>query len=255
MRITATTSSDGVFERDFTLGDITGVLWSPASGPPGAPLVLMGHGGGLHKKAPGLLRRARYYAATCGYTVAAIDAPGHGARRRTAEDEHARAALRRAREDGEPLGPIIAAYNTALAERAVPEWRATLDALQAETGAGTPVGYTGMTLATAIGLALAAADPRINAAVIGGALAYDALTAAARRVTIPVRYLLPWDDAELDRASGIALFDALSSPDKTLHTTPGGHHQVPWYETEESARFFQRHLDQPTTPRERQSAT
>ena len=75
LRFTAETTSDGVVERDFTLGDVTGVLWAPASGPDHAPLVLMGHGGGLHKKTPGLAARARHLAATCGYTVAAIDAP------------------------------------------------------------------------------------------------------------------------------------------------------------------------------------
>jgi hypothetical protein len=48
VRFTAETSADGVTERDFTLGDVTGVLWSPASGAEHAPLVLMGHGGGLH---------------------------------------------------------------------------------------------------------------------------------------------------------------------------------------------------------------
>ena len=52
VHFTAETSSNGVTERDFTLGEVTGVLWSPASGSEHAPLVLMGHGGGLHKKTP-----------------------------------------------------------------------------------------------------------------------------------------------------------------------------------------------------------
>ena len=54
------------------------MLWSPASDSEHAPLVLMGHGGGLHKKTPGLLARARHVVTTYGFTVAAIDAPGHG---------------------------------------------------------------------------------------------------------------------------------------------------------------------------------
>jgi hypothetical protein len=41
----------------------------------------------------------------------------------------ARAALRRALEAGEPVGEIIDAFIVPLAERAVPEWRTTLDAL------------------------------------------------------------------------------------------------------------------------------
>jgi TetR/AcrR family transcriptional regulator, fatty acid metabolism regulator protein len=45
MRFSAETSSNGVIERDFTVGEVTGVLWSPVSGSDHAPLVLMGHGG------------------------------------------------------------------------------------------------------------------------------------------------------------------------------------------------------------------
>ncbi len=57
LHFTAETSSTGVLERDFTVGEITGVLWSPASGSDRAPLVLMGHGGGTHKKWPGMVGR------------------------------------------------------------------------------------------------------------------------------------------------------------------------------------------------------
>lgn len=56
---TAQHTSNGVVERDFRIGDVSGVLWSPADASPGTPLVLMGHGGGLHKRSPGLVGRAR----------------------------------------------------------------------------------------------------------------------------------------------------------------------------------------------------
>jgi alpha-beta hydrolase superfamily lysophospholipase len=51
---------------------------------------------------------------------------------------------------------------------------------------------------------------------------------AARRITIPIQFLLPWDDEEINRQAGIELFDAFASQAKTLHATPGGHHEVPW---------------------------
>ncbi|HET6193754.1 MAG TPA: hypothetical protein VFE59_42890 [Trebonia sp.] len=106
-----------------------GVLWSPAPGAEHAPLVLMGHGGGLHKT-QGLLSRARYCVTAFGYTVVAIDAPGHGDRPRAAEDDQARAGLQQAMAAGdtERVKSISVRYGTSLAERAVPEWRATLDA-------------------------------------------------------------------------------------------------------------------------------
>jgi alpha-beta hydrolase superfamily lysophospholipase len=244
MHFTAETSSNGVTERDFTLDDITGVLWSPASGSDRAPLVLSGHGGGLHKKAPALVARAHDLVTTCGFAVAAIDAPGHGARPRTAQDQRWVSAMLRARADGEPIDSIVADYNSSLAERAVPEWRAVLDALQElpEIDPEGPVGYSGMTLASAIGIPLTAIEPRITAAVFGGVLVYESLIEAAKRITVPIQFLLPWDDEEIDRQSGLDLFDAFGTTEKTLHANPGGHHQVPWFEAEDSARFYARHL-------------
>jgi hypothetical protein len=127
VHFTAETSSNGVVERDFIVGQVPGVLWSPASGSDHAPLVLMGHGGGLHKKTPALMARAHDTVTTWGFTVVAIDAPGHGDRLRTAEDEQARADLRQAMAAGEAerITSISARYGIALAERAVPEWQAT----------------------------------------------------------------------------------------------------------------------------------
>ena len=53
MHFTAQTSSNGVVERSFILGEVTGVLWSPASGCEPAPLVLVGHGTpGSHHEVP-----------------------------------------------------------------------------------------------------------------------------------------------------------------------------------------------------------
>ncbi|WP_307801082.1 dienelactone hydrolase family protein [Actinomadura violacea] len=248
LRFTASMTSDGVLERDFTLGEVTGVLWSPASGPGHAPLILMGHGGGLHKKTPALMARARHLATTCGYTVAAIDAPGHGDRPRTAEDDQARAELRRAVAAGEPIGPVSARYGASLAERAVPEWQTTLDALQdlPEIGPDAPIAYGGgITLGTAIGMPLTAADPRITAAIFGGGfVVHDALLEAARRITVPVLFLLQWDDEHVDRQSALGLFDAIGTKEKTMHANLGGHGGVPAFE--DPAPFLVRHLGRAT---------
>jgi cephalosporin-C deacetylase-like acetyl esterase len=243
MHLIADDPSHGILERELVVDGIPVVLWSPASGAPDAPLVLMGHPGGLHKRARGLVARAEHLVAAGGFHAAAIDVQGHGDRPRSDDDQARVAAMFRAREAGEPIAPIVDEYNGSLAERTVPEWRAVLDALQALPEVGTgPVGYSGMTLATAIGLPLIAVEPRIRAAALGGVYAFPSLLDAARRVTIPVRLLLAWDDAELDRESTFALFEALGSTEKSLHANPGGHHEVPWHETEDSVRFFARHL-------------
>ncbi|QQM38743.1 alpha/beta fold hydrolase [Streptomyces liliifuscus] len=243
VQFTAETSSDGLRERDFTVGEVPGVLWSPVSGPDRAPLVLMGHGGGTHKKAPAMAGRAQLLVTGCGFHVATIDAPGHGGRPRTAHDEREIAAMQQAMATGEPVGPIVVRYNAHLAERAVPEWQATLDALQElpEIGTEGPVGYFGLNMGTAIGVPLTAIEPRITAAVFG-LFWPDPLAETARRITVPIEYALQWDDEHIPRESGLALFDAFASKEKTLHANAGAHKELPRFEADSAVRFFARHL-------------
>jgi hypothetical protein len=246
VNFTTRTSSDGVAERDFSVGEASGVLWSPASGSDHAPLVLMAHGGGQHKRAPGIVGRARMFVTGCGFHVAALDAPGHGGRPRTAADERHVAALRAAQAAGEPLTPVVADLHADLAARAVPEWRATLDALQdlPEIGPGGPVGFWGIMQGTGIGVPLVAAERRITAAVFG-CLGAEGLAGTAARVTVPVEFLLQWDDELVERRAGLALFDAFGSKEKTLHANAGGHADVPRFEADSAARFLTRHLGRP----------
>src|SRR3984957_14796180 len=149
--------NDGL-EREFTLGEVPGVLWTSGSAP--APLILSGHNGGLHKRLPRLVARARHYAAEYGFAGAALAAPRHGDRPRSAVDEQPRANLRRALEAGEAVDEIVDAFILPLVEKAVPEWRTTLDALLSLPGIGGPVGDEGM---TATGIRLAAAETRVFA--------------------------------------------------------------------------------------------
>jgi pimeloyl-ACP methyl ester carboxylesterase len=241
MRFDSATTSDGVREQDFTLDGIPGVLWSPAGAAGRRPLVLLGHGGGQHKKGPGLVARAHRLVTACGFAAAAIDMPGFGDRPKTEQDQRFLAEIARRRAAGEPIGEYVAAYNvTMVAPRAVAEWRAVLDALQ-DRGADGPVGYWGVSLGTLIGVPLAAAEPRIRAAVFGLAGA-GAVAEAAARVRIPVEFLLQWDDELVPRADGLALFEAFAAVEKTLHANPGRHMEVPEFELDSSRRFLARHL-------------
>ena len=230
---------DGVLERAFTLGEVPGVLWTPGSAP--APLILIGHGGGhMHKRFPRLVARARHYVAEYGFAAAAIDAPGHGDRSRSAVDEQHRADLRRAMEAGEPVDEIVAAFIVPLVERAAPEWRTTLDALLSLPEIGGPVGYEGM---IAIGIRLAVVEPRISAALLfAGSFVPRSMFEEARQVTIPLQVLLQWDDEGNDRQQALDLFDAFGSKEKTLHANMGGHTGVPQFEVDDGNRFFARHL-------------
>jgi dienelactone hydrolase len=242
MRFTSETSSDGVVEQLFSLGEIPGVLWTPAGAAGARPLVLMGHGGGQHKKAPDIVAHARRLAAECGFAVAAVDVPGHGDR--PVDEEYDRIATEnQARVNaGAELAPLIAAFQALVAGQTVPEWRAVIDAVQAldYVGAG-PVGYWGVSLGCGLGVPFVAAEPRVRAAVLGlgGALAS---AEPAARITIPVEFLVQWDDERVPRAQSLALFDALGTAEKTLHANPGGHGEVPAFERDSTLRFFARHL-------------
>ncbi|MEU6366648.1 alpha/beta hydrolase [Streptomyces sp. NPDC046931] len=243
MRFTSETSSGGVSEQLFTLGAIPGVLWTPESATGSRPLILMGHGGGQHKKAPGILARARRFVTECGFAVAAVDVPGHGDRPKHEEYDRIATENQARVEAGEELAPLIAGFQALVARQTVPEWRAVLDAVQELEHVGTgPVGYWGVSLGCGLGIPFVAAEPRVRAAVLGlgGALAS---AEAAARITVPVQFLLQWDDERVPRAQGLALFDALASAEKTLHANPGKHGEIPAFELDSSLRFFTRHLN------------
>lgn len=240
--ISSSTSSGGVTERLFTVGEIPGALWTPEGAAGIRPLILMGHGGGQHKMAPRVVAGARRFAAECGFAAMAIDAPGHGGRPRTAELDRALTEMRTRAAAGEPMFPLVAGLHALLAGQAVAEWRSVLDAVAGLEGVGGgPAGYLGMSLGCGLGVPLAAAEPRIRAAVLGlsGALG---LAGAAARITVPVQFVMQWDDERVPRREALALFDAFASAQKTLHANPGRHGDVPSFETDSSLSFLARHL-------------
>ncbi|MCC8249467.1 alpha/beta hydrolase [Saccharothrix luteola] len=232
---------DGVLEREFTLDGIPGILWTPGSASTPAPLILLGHPGGLPRMYPRLVARARHAAAE-GFATATIELPGGGDRPRFAAVEQARADLRRALEAGGPVDDgIVDRLVLPLVDQAVPEWRAALDALLALPGIGGPVGYSGGVIS--IGVRLAVVEPRISAALLfSGSYVPRSVVEEARQVSIPLQVLLQWDDEGNDRQMALDLFDAFGSEEKTLHANTGGHTGVPRFEGDDGNRFFARHL-------------
>jgi dienelactone hydrolase len=244
MRFTSSsqTSSDGVTEQLFTIGEIPGVLWTPehATGP--RPLILIGHGGGQHKTALGIPARAGRLVGEGGFAVAAIDAPNHGDRPKDEEFVRFVTENRGRIGAGEDAAVVVATLHELMAGQAVAEWQAVITAVQEldHVGAG-PVGYWGMSMGCGLGVPLLAAEPRVQAAVLG-LLGVHGLAETAARITVPVQFLLQWDDDLVPRAQGLALFDALGSAEKTLHANPGKHGEMPAFEMDSSLRFFTRHL-------------
>ena len=75
----------GVVEQRFDTAcegrTVPAILWRPEAIEGATPLVLLGHGGTLHKRADYILAVARWLAGRHGIASVAIDGPVHGDRR------------------------------------------------------------------------------------------------------------------------------------------------------------------------------
>src|SRR3569832_1754117 len=130
--------------------------------------------------------------------------------------------------------------------RAVPEWKAALDTTLAFDFVAhtTQIGYWGVSMGTAIGVPFLSEEPRIKCAVLGLAGLRPGQTAfeeAAKKIHIPVEFVFQWEDAVAPRENGIALFNAFSSKEKTMHINPGELVAIPNFEDASCDRFFTRH--------------
>lgn len=253
------TAARGVRERSFMLDRVgrrvPGVLWTPdtavaesfegaptdgsATGDDGAserPLVLVGHGASGNKREDYVVSLARRLVRHLGYAVVAIDGPVHGDRRRV------RPGVDR------PELPFLDftqlwAGDAAMTDEMVADWRAVIDARPQLSGAGSgPVGYWGLSMGTILGLPFVAAEPRVEAAVLGlmgmTGPTRERIAADAPAVSSPVLFLVQWDDEIFDRDRAFELFEALGSSDKRLHAHPGRHGEVPVEELEATEDFF-----------------
>jgi dienelactone hydrolase len=221
------------FDHDVNGEVIPGIVWTPEGADGMRPLVLIGHGGSQHKRAPNVLALARRIVRHLGYAAAAIDGPLHGDR---LDGDEPLSIEERMRLDQDDVARRFRAARD--------EWRETLTALKALPDIGDgPTGYWGLSMGTVIGLPFVASEPRIDAAVLGlMGISVDARGEAARAINVPVLFLVQWDDELIKRADALALFDTLGTKDKTMHVNPGLHSSVPAFEIKASEEHFAKHL-------------
>ena len=180
-------------------------LWTPAEITTRRPLLLVGHGGSQHKTHPGIVDLASRFVRNHGFAVAAIDGPIHGARRRNGLSGPAMQAEFLSMWRQEPR-----------IDSMVSDWKATIDVLttfdDVDPGA---IGWYGISMGTAYGLPLLAAEPRIKVAVLGmwGADFPNSGRHAkeAPKVRCPVLFQQKWDDQLFSREGQFALFGQLGS--------------------------------------------
>jgi len=255
MEVLSEKVEQGVVEQRFKLqvdGEaVPGIRWCREGAKVPRPTILIGHGGTQHKRVPNVLGLARRFVRHLGYSAVALDAPGHGERTDPENAERRRRAIQDRIAAGPgagafDLGPEEAAEWVERTTKGIAEWRVLLDGLD-EQGEGPRYGYWGMSMGTAIGLPFVASEPRVGAALFGlaglgigpGAERFEQ---AARELTIPVMLVLQWNDELVSPTSGLSLFDAIGSTEKTLHINPGGHVQIPLFERDAYEAFFLRHL-------------
>ena len=197
---------------------VPSVYWTPSGASRG--VVLACHGGSGHKTSNAILMIAQA-CLPLGLTVLAIDGPVHGERREDGnlDPAAARQSFREAWRAG--VGRISMGQDMS----------AALDTLlRLPEHAKLPVGYVGVSMGTAYGIPMLAAEPRIRAAAIGlwatNYAASEHLAEFASRVSCDVWFTQQWNDEFFDRQGTLDLFDAIGTEDKRLVAYPGPHREL-----------------------------
>jgi dienelactone hydrolase len=237
MDIVSEQVKNGVVERRFDLkvGNevVPGIVWLPEGAAGVRPKVLFGHGGSQHKKVAHIRSFAKRLAEH-GWASVAIDGPDHGDR----------VPVEQRGEN--PLRNLTGEQLKQRQIQAVAEWQATIDAVEAldDVGAG-PTGYWGVSMGTIFGVPLCAAEPRIRCAVLGlmgvggGGRTYED---KAKAITIPLQFIVQWQDELVAPDRGVALYETFGSTEKMLIANQGAHAAVPPHVFAVNDAFFQRHL-------------
>lgn len=193
---------DGVIEREFTLDAVTGIFWMPPAARPSSPvpLLLLNQPGGFgtRRMYPRLVARARAAAAD-GFASVTIEPPGAGDQPLLPGTGPAGVDLPAALAAGEKPSPdVIDQLILPSVDAAVADWRTTLDAALALPEISAGVAFSGGVIA--VGVRLAATDPRIAAAgLVAGSFVPRSTKQETRGIGIPTNVLLQWDDEGNDR--------------------------------------------------------
>jgi quercetin dioxygenase-like cupin family protein/dienelactone hydrolase len=198
------------------------VLWTPMNAVGRVPLVLISHGGSGHKTTPLVTDLAWPLVERHGLAVAAIDGPVHGERR----------------ADWDPANPpqglaireqFLTLWRKGTSvDEIVEDWRDVLDELIAMPEIDPDaIGWYGLSMGTAYGVPLCAAEERIRVAVLGlwGAdyPASERLMVDAPNVKCAVQFHQKWSDELFSKRGQLALFDRLGSTDKRHRIYLGTH--------------------------------
>ena len=215
---------------------IPAVMWLPSGGDRPYPLVMVCHGGSGHKTSDLVLDVVNALVEPFKIAVLAIDGPLHGARR---TDFKEGLAVRDEFKDLWSRGGDIDAM--------VEDWKAALDDVCSRPEIDSErVAWYGISMGTAYGVPLLAADSRIGAAVLGMwgicRKPSERLEKDAGNIHIPVLFQTKSEDQSFTAAGQIELFNLLNSGQKRIVNYSGGHTDPKGDQLQEAMEFLQRHL-------------
>ncbi len=228
------------FQLDVSGAAVPGILFLPTHQDNPVPLVLAQHGGSSHKHGADILDWAELFVRENGMALASIDGPVHGDRLTSGTPRPGRSETRAA---------FLALWKSPGGgiRSMVRDWRAVLDWLSTDARIDSnAVAWLGLSMGTAYGVPLLAAEPRIKAAVLGmWGLSFansEHLALDAPRIGCPVLFQQKWDDELVPREGQIALFERIGSSQKWLSTYPGQHVPVQGQQMNDLVAFLLRHL-------------
>jgi predicted esterase len=197
---------------------------------------MVGHGGSGHKTSDLVLDAVKELVEPLKIAVLAIDGPVHGARRVDSKDG---VAVRQEFRDLWSRGGEVDAM--------VEDWKAALDNVCSRPEIDSKrIAWYGISMGTAYGLPVIAADARIRAAVLGmwGTCRKpsERLEKDALNVLIPVLFQTKSEDEIFTVEGQSALFNLLKSSNKRIVSYPGGHTDPKGKQLEETIEFLQNYL-------------
>lgn len=210
-------------------------LWLPSQEGGPYPLVMVGHGGSGHKTS-NLVLDVVDQLMDHGIAVLAIDGPVHGDRR---NDKQEGALVRQEFRDLWSAGGAI--------DEMVQDWKVALDEVCKNPAIDVSrIGWYGISMGTAYGIPVLAADSRIRAAVLGmwGTCRKpsERLEHDARKITIPVLFQVKTEDEIFTIEGQKNLYLLLGSMLKQYATYAGNHTDPKDEQLYELSSFLKGHL-------------
>jgi cephalosporin-C deacetylase-like acetyl esterase len=226
--------------RDFftQVGDrkVPGSIWIPRDVKESLAVVFVGHGGSGHKKSQLVLDIVDALLLNSQFAVVAIDGPVHGDRRSVFMDgPEVRQEFRELWASGLSIDPMVEDWKSCI------EYVSGLPEVDASR-----MGWYGISMGTAYGIPVVAAEPRLKAASLGmwGTCRppTERLVADAKKISVPVLFQVKDEDEIFTPIGQQDLYNNISSKEKNYQNYPGGHTDPKDQQLSDIVQFLSQHL-------------